>query len=266
MKKVDSLSSARGRLLLQELFYELKYHKQLGSLAIIIICWRVCVYDLELSKYVKTEVSILHKLGFIRGTKIWMEEIVNRFYFSTINSFVYFGAAVLLLLIGVRRFSESMDDNLVIAGVVFESLLLFFMFVVMLFTPDENSPTYTYSENSDDSQAELISEIGEIARDFAQSAVQFENLNEQLATLNTNQENLINKIELMAVSMADCSSPNPNLIIEMKQTNEELHNFRKSLVELNTIATTLKKEEIEFSVRKELEKIISNKVIYSGNE
>jgi hypothetical protein len=266
MKKVDSLSSSRGRLLLQELYYELKYHKQLGSLAIVMICWRVCVYDLELSKYVKTEVSILHKLGFIRGTKIWMEEIVNRFFFSTINSFVYFGAAILLLLIGVRRFSESMDDSLVIAGVIFESLLLFFMFIVMLFTPDEDSPTYIYSEPSDDTQAELISEIGEIARDFAQSAVQLENLNNQLGILNDNQVNLINKIEVMATSMADSSSPNPELIKEMKQTNEELGNFRKSLAELNSIATTLKKEEIEFSVRKELEKIISNKVINSSNE
>lgn len=266
MKKVDSLSSARGRLLLQELYYELKYQKQISSISILFIIWRICVYDADLSKYVKTEVSILHKLGFFRGTKIWMEEIVNRFFFSTLNSFVYFGAAVLLLLIGIRRFSESMDDNLVIAGVVFEALLLFFMFIVMLFTPDEDSPTYSYSESTADPQEELLSEIGEIARDFAQSAVQLENLSEQLVRLNDNQEELINKIGNLTEAFINNSNPNPELINEMKLTNKELETFRHSLAELNATASSLKKEEVEFSVRKELEKIISNKVLISGNE
>jgi hypothetical protein len=265
MKKVDSLSSARGRLLLQEVYYELKYKKQLSSISVLLNSWRICAYDTDLSKYVNTEVKILHRLGFWGGTKIWMEEIVNRFFFSTINSFVYFGAAVLLVLIGVRRFSDGMDDNFVIAGVIFEAMLLFFMFIVMLFTPDEDAPTFTYSDNSDDPQEELITEIGEIARDFAQSAVQLENLADELTKLNANQELLISKIGTLTEAFIENSSPNPKLLDAMRETNVELNNFKNSLTELNSTASMLRKEEIEFSVRKELEKIITNKVISSTN-
>ena len=266
MKKVDSLSSARGRLLLQEVYHELKYQKQAGSLAILLICWRICVYDSDLSKYVATEVNILHRLGFLRGTRIWMEEIVNRFYFSAINSFVYFGAAVLLVLIGVRRFSESMDDNLVIAGVVFEALMLFFMFIVMLFTPGEEAATFSYPEPEDVQKEELISEIGEIARDFAQAAVQLEILTGELARMNSNQELLIEKINELANTFADTASPNPELINCMKETNQELNNFKGTISELNNSAKILRKEEIEHSVRKEIEKIIINKILNNGNE
>ncbi|MBX3044281.1 MAG: hypothetical protein KIT33_11725 [Candidatus Kapabacteria bacterium] len=263
MKKVDSLSSARGRLLLQEVYYELKYKKQLGSISILLNMWRICVYDTDLSKYVSVEINVLHRLGFLRGTKIWMEEVVNRFFFSTINSFVYFGAAVLLVLIGVRRFSEAMSDNLVIAGVIFEAALLFFMFIVMLFTPDEESPTFTYIDSEEDVQEELLTEIGEIARDFAQSAVQLENLTEEIAKMNINQEKLVDKLDKLASSFADASSPNPDMLEIMKQTNSELETFRYVVSELNKSVTTLKKEEVEFAVRKELEKIISNNVINS---
>lgn len=266
MKKVDSLSSSRGRLLLQEVYHELKYQKQAGSLAILLICWRICVYDTDLSKYVKTDVTILHRLGFLRGTKIFMEEIVNRFYFSAINSFVYFGAAVLLVLIGVRRFSDSMDDNLVIAGVIFEALMLFFIFIVMLFTPGEESPTFSYPEPEDIQKDELINEIGEIARDFAQSAVQLEILTGELARINSNQEQLIEKIDKLASAFVETASPNPQFLSVMSETNSALLNFKDTLSVLNKSAEILRRDEIEYSVRKEIEKIISSKVVNNGNE
>lgn len=261
MNKIDTLSSASGRLLIQEVYYELKYKKQLSSLSILLILWRLCTYDNDLSKFLKSEVSVLHKLGFIRGTKIWMEEVVNRFFFSTINSFVYFGAAVLLVLIGVRRFSENMNDNFVIAGVVFEALLLFFMFIVMLFTPDEDTPTFTYSENNEDPQNDLLTEIGEIATEFAQSSVKLEAMTDELSRLNNNQEKLIEKIDKLTDVFAQNASPNPELIDIMKQTNNELNNFKNILTELNSTANNIKKEEIELTVRKELEKIITQNIL-----
>lgn len=266
MKKVDSLSSSKGRLLIQEVFHELKYQKQLGSFAILLICWRICVYDTEIAKYVKTEVSILHRLGFLRGTKIWMEEIVNRFYFSTINSFVYFGAAILLVLIGVRRFSESMDDSIVIAGVIFEALMLFFMFIVMLFTPGEETPTFSYPEPEDVQKEELLTEIGEIARDFAQSSVLLEILTDEIKKINFNQELLVEKIETLTNSFSQISSPNPEFIGIIKETNISLSEFKNTVQELNKSTELIRKEEVERAVRNEIEKIIFQKVLKSGNE
>lgn len=149
MRKVDSLSSADGRKIIHEIFHELKYKKQLSSISILANCWKICVYDIDLTKYINTEDQIEHRLGLFKGTAIWMEEIVNRFYFSVINSFVYFGAAVLLVIIGVRRFSDSIDDRFVIAGVVFEALMLFFMFIVMFFSPSDDGDDIYDNEDLD---------------------------------------------------------------------------------------------------------------------
>lgn len=266
MKKVDSFSSTSGRMLIQEVYYELKYKKQLSSTAILMLCWRICVSETDLTKYLNHEVRVLHRLGFIRGTKLWMEEIVNRFYFATINSFVYFGAAVLLVLIGLRRFSERVDDSIVIAGVVFEAMLLFFMFIVMLFSPDEDSPAFNFKLNEDDEEDNLITEIGEIARDFAHSSVQLENLTDELRVMNSNQENLVEKITALTEAFQNNASPNPDLISIMKSTNIELKEFKENLNKFNRSAEHLKKQEIEFAVRREIEKIVSDNLIKKGNE
>ena len=61
-----------------------------------LLCWRICTSERELFRYSKNEVTVLHPLGFFSGSGLWMEEIVNRYYYSTINSFVYFGAAIFI--------------------------------------------------------------------------------------------------------------------------------------------------------------------------
>ena len=42
-------------------------------------------------KLSKRDVVILHPLGVWSGTTLWMQEVVNRFYYSAINAFVYAG-------------------------------------------------------------------------------------------------------------------------------------------------------------------------------
>jgi hypothetical protein len=261
MRKVDSLSSSDGRKILHEIFRELKYKKQLGSLAILSSCWKICVYDTDLTKYIKTEDTVLHRLGFFKGTRIWMEEIVNRFYFSAINSFVYFGASVLLVVIGVRRFSDSVDDRLVIAGVVFEALMLFFMFIVMLFSPTDDEDESQNNEDSQFQKDELLTEIGEIAKDFANSSIQLETISNELMIMNDSQKMLIEKINVLGDNFQQMASPNPEMLIEMKQVNSVLSEFKQTIQELNQSALQLRKEEIEITVRRELEKILTQTIL-----
>ncbi len=254
MEKIDTLTSLEGRKLLQETFLHLRFKRQLSSIRSLLISWKICVFEKDISRYIDKEISLVHSLGFFSGTALWMEEVVNRFYFSSINSFVYFGAAVLLVIIGIRRFSEGVDDSLVIAGVVFEALMLLVMFVVMLFTPNEDG---VYDEDSEDN---IRAEIGEIGRDFAAVVIQMEKLNDALAGLTMQQEQLINSMKNTADNVSQAIAPNPQMIETMKQTNESLREFKNTVESLKSAADQLKKNEIEAAVRKELERILVEKI------
>lgn len=255
MDKLNTISSISGRTLLREVYKDLRYGRQRSSLGTLGVMWRICTFEKNLNKYVNRDIEIAMPLGFWSGTALWMEEIVNRFYFSTINSFVYFGAAILLVIIGMRRFDENVSLTLVFGGIVFESFMLFFMFIVMLFTPSEEP-----LEEEDDLADELITEIGEIGRDFAAAVVQLEQITDKFSHISDNQLLILDKLQAIAQSQADASSPNPEMLKQMQDTNLALNEFKSTLNQLNSTASMLKKEEIEFSVKKEIEKVFNNRL------
>jgi hypothetical protein len=266
MKQVNTLSSIEGRNLLYDIFYELRYERQLSGMSVLFTCWRICTYENELKKYISNDVEISHPLGLFAGTSLWMEEIVNRFYYSTINSFVYFGAAVLLVLIGVRRFSDQFSDNLVIAGVLFEAAMLIVMFVVMLFSPNEeikpkNGESKNGSKNSD--AGDLIYEIGELSRDLADVVIKLENIAELVGKSTETQDELLKTVGKAVTNLSAATAPNPEMIEIMKETNTTLLDFKNTVCELTDTTKSLRKDEIEYSVRKEVEKLILDKL--NGN-
>jgi hypothetical protein len=265
MKQIETLSSLEGRAILRRVYQELKFDKQLSSFSSLLLCWRICTHEREIFKYVNQDVTIVHPLGFFSGTALWMEEVLNRFYFSTINSFVYFGAAVLLILIGIRRFTPDFNDNIVIAGVIFESLMLVFMFLIMLFSPPEEV-SLSGGEITDEqnSVSDLIIEVGEIATDFAAVVVNLEQLSDTMKSILESQSQLIESVKELAHSNVLAVSPNPQLIETMKNTNHALEDFRQTVNNLNIAAETLKREEIEIAVRKEVERVLVNKVYYNN--
>jgi hypothetical protein len=258
MEKIDTLSTIAGRKLLQKIYYELRFERQISGFRTLIMCFRLCTFERELSKYTKSGFTLLHPLGFWAGTSLWMEEIVNRFYYSTINSFVYLGAALILLLVGVRKYSTIISDDLVISGIVFESLMLVFMFILMLFSPNEDINNDNVYEES--AEKELLNEIGEIGRDFAMVVVQLESISSSLKALNDRQFELINRIDQIAKYQADASSPNPEMLSIMKETNTSLLGFKDSINDLNDAALKIKTEEIKLELRKELDKVFVNKL------
>lgn len=258
MKNIENLSSLEGRSLLREIFKELRYEKQNSSFSTLAQCWRICVNERELFRYIKKEVTVLHPMGFFGGTGLWLEEVLNRYYFSTINSFVYFGAAVLLVLIGIRRFSNAIDDNVVIAGIGFEALMLIFMFVIMLFTP--NDEVLKSDEQAGGPQEELLGEIGEIGRDFAAVVIQLEQLGSSIEEMLQNQSEIINTTRDAVQISAQAVAPNPAMLESMSKTNEVLSDFRDTVHELVSSISLLKREQIEMAVKKEIEKIITGRL------
>lgn len=257
MRKIETLSSIEGRKTLIELFKELRYEKRLSSLASLFLAWKICVGGRDLRKYSNKEINVIHPLGFFSGTGLWMQEVVNRFYFSTINSFVYFGAAILLAIIGIRRFSESVSESMVIAGVAFEAFLLIIMFVVMLFSPNDEALEKTDDEESEGE--DLLSEIGEIGRDIAEAVNKLENVNGSINEMIRQQVNLLNQINQIAKSTGEAVSPNPQMLDSMRETNASLAEFKNTVDNLNDSINELKSEEIESAVRKEVERLFVNR-------
>ena len=256
MKQIDVISSIEGRKVLRELFIELKYKKQFSSFYVLFVLFRICTVEKDAQKYSSQTIEIEHSLGILRGTGLWMEEVVNRYYFSTINSFVYFGAAILLVLIGLRRFSSFLTDEMVIAGVIFEAGMLLLMFLVMLFSPEEEIAI----ENNDDQTQILVEEIGEIATDFATSTAKLDELSMKYDEMLILQKDLVNKNDTLINNISQTIKPNNEMLEAMQQTTIEINKLKSSFENLNTQLEHIKKEEIERAVRKELEKIFVEKI------
>ncbi|MFN8358569.1 MAG: hypothetical protein U0264_01520 [Candidatus Kapaibacterium sp.] len=257
MLQIESLSSLEGRSVLHDVFREFRYTKRMNTISTLALCWRICTKERELYRFADAEVTVLHPLGIFSGTGLWMEEIVNRFYFSTINSFVYFGAAILLVSVGFRRIYDDLPDSIVIGSVIFEALMLMFMFVVMFFSPTEEEAERS-SENS--TVEELVREVGEIARDYAAISVRLENIGDSLENFSSRQEALITTSR-EAVQVATMAvAPNPELMHSMRETTTALQEFAVAVRALTQSADALKREEIELAVRREVEKVLTQNV------
>ena len=254
MTQLSTLATLEGRAVLRAMFRELRYERRAGSFSAMMLCLRVCVREREIFRYVSREVSVQHPLGIAAGFSLWMQEIINRFYFSVISSFVYFGAAVLLLVVGLRRVMDTIPDWYLVGSVILESLMLVVMFVVMFFSPSEEE---TDVETESSAESELLREIGEIAGDYASSGIRLEQIAGALESLGRQQEELVRAVRENTGTAALAIAPNPQMLSSMAEVNAALAAFRDTLAELNDSAKALRREEVEAAVRRELQRIVS---------
>ncbi|MBQ6269599.1 MAG: hypothetical protein IJK61_05685 [Bacteroidetes bacterium] len=263
MKKIDNIASIEGRLLLQEIYHKLKFERQRNSFSVLLTLWRLCTIETDVNQYINKnneEITIQNKLGILRGTSLWLEEIVNRYYFSKINSLVYFGAAVLLVLIGLNNFSDLVNNHLVIYGLAFEASMLLLMFFIMLFTPNDEG--ILLNEESEDTKLlhELITDIGEISSDISMNASHLDNVSNKLVSIIDKQNQILTSVVNIAETNILAVKPNPQMLEIMQQTNTSLEQFNNDIKQLNQTVEKLKYEEIELIVRKEVEKFLTNKI------
>lgn len=256
--QINSLDSIKGRNILKEIYFDLKYKRFIKGMKLLFILWKICVNKENISKYSSIEIEIAHSLGFFRGSALWMAEIFNRYYFVSLNAFVYFGAAILLILVGLRKFSNLVSDNMVIFGFILEASMLILMFVFMLFNPSDANNEPVEKENSE--QFELISEVGEIARDFANATLQLEKISNNLSSIQIAHNQSILTISDISNNLKDATLPNQDMLISMKEINQSLIKFQENVKILNSELEKVKKEQIENAVKNELSKLINVKI------
>lgn len=256
MEKIDNLSSIEGRKFLHKLFFKLRYEKQLSAFSVLIACLRICISEKDTSKFINTEVTITHQLGVLSGIKLWLEEIVHRYFFTTINSFVYFGAAILLVLVGFRKF-YNLDSSYVIGGLIFEATLLLLVFITMLFAPNDEVELDEKNTDAND----LIHEIGEISTDFASSLDKLDTLNDNLSQLISKQNDIANLIEKLVNTNINITTPNDEFKNVIRENNNEILKFTEAVRELNFNLENIKNEQVKFEIKNEIEKILNKNLL-----
>lgn len=261
MKEITTLATLEGRSILRDIFRDLRFERQMSSFATTVLLWRICTKEQDLRRYSSLDVHVLYPLGIISGTSLWLQEIINRFFYSTINSFVYFGAAILLVTVGLRRIYESIPDSVIVASISLEAFLLAVMFFIMYFSPLDEENTDEQGEIERNKElSELLREVGEISREYAAMAVRLEQVTDAMREMSARQEALIATTRDSVQIASQAVAPNPELTAIMQQTGEQFKQFNSIVASLSNAAQELRKEEIEFSVRRELEKIIADTV------
>jgi len=258
--EITSLDSIKGRKYLQDIYNELKFEKNYGSINLLYTLWKICINPQNIQKYSSIDLIVSHSQGFFRGTALWMEEIFNRHYFSILNAFVYFGAAILLLLVGIRKFSSYINDTIVILGFVFEASLLILMFIFLLFSPKDEYENTDEDEKIESTNKELLDEIGEIATDFAESSFQLQKINSSLTEMIASQNYLINNLETFSQNLLKTIAPNEEFLNALQKVSQSLNDFEEQLKLLNNDLQNIKTMNIQASIRQELEKILMNNI------
>jgi hypothetical protein len=267
MTTIQTLSTPRGRSVLRDVFRELRYEKQVSGFTALLTCWRLCAFEREIFRYSRFAVSAQHALGIVAGTSLWMREIVNRFYFSTINSLVYLGAALLLLVIALYRFSDVVDVRYVIGSVFLESFMLFMLFVVMFFSPADDVELEQDEPETDDIEDEyvrqtkqLIEEVGEISADYAAFTDKMSDVTAVLASIAERQDALTASIQDLVSVTTRSLSPTPEFTTVVNDTNRALQDFTGSVRSFVHSAEALHRDEIQRAIQREVERILALRI------
>ncbi len=260
MTQLETLASVQGRKLLRDIYQELRFERRLNTLQTLGTLWRICTSEQELIRRSKRDVVVLHPLGPWQGTTLWMQEVVNRYYFSAINAWVYAGAALLLVAVGLTRLGVVQSTGMVVTGIVVEAVLLLVLFAVMYFTPPDDADETPQTATSD-STTELLREIGEIGRDYAAMAVQLEAIAASLNDLVERQDAIVNSMHTSVQAAVQAVAPNPEMLGSMKATTAALEGFATTVQKLTDRLKAVETHEVERHVRTELERILTRQIL-----
>lgn len=261
MTTIETLSSVNGRAILRDIYHELRFERQLGALGALRAMWSICTKERELIRTTKRDVVVLHPLGLVSGTALWMQEVVSRYFYTAINAFVYFGAALLLVAVGLNRTRVIDTPSLVVAGVILEAVLLMVLFLVMFFSPPDEEAQPEQEQSRAGATEELLRELGEIGRDYAAMAVQLETIAGTLNDLVERQDGMISGMRDSVEAAVNAVAPNPHLMNAMQSTTTALEKFSERVDVLGAHLQTLERQEVERLVRIELERILSRSVL-----
>jgi len=265
-QNIDNLASVAGRKYLQRYWYENTVVARRWKLALMLSCWRLCMFGRTLYlTEAEHPITIEHKLGLRVGTRVWMEEVCYKHFSNTVQAFVYLGAVVLLVFVGLR-FAELINERTALIGVGIEASMLFVLFIVMFYTPEDAYLNIDAEEPKvDNSAKEYLPLFREIYDELQDIGTMNAALGRHLTEMANKQESYMKELsqKFTYPSQNSVGKESVELIAQLKKPLDALS---ASMQEINANLRRITEKELEYLVRRELERVISGqKFSENGN-
>lgn len=254
---IDNLASVQGRRLLQKYWYENLFEGRRWKIGLMFTTWRLCVGGRTLYLAdAQQPVTVDHTLGLRLGTRVWMEEISYKHFMGTVQALVYLGAVVLLIFVGLR-FANLINERTSLIGIGIEAFMLFMLFVVMFFTPEEEFADVERGSSAEgDDAKEYLSVFKEIYNELQDIGTMNAALGRHLTEITNKQESYLREVsqKLTNTPSAGFSKETAELMYDVKVA---LGNLSTSIQDMNANLGRIAEKEMEYLVRREIEKMIS---------
>lgn len=132
---IKDLEIIEGRRLLHD-FYHDRRVKNSFELRTLFDCWRLCRKGTEVQFGDGRRVRFETYLGWKLGTRVFVEEILSRYYFNFIQGLVYLGALIVLITLALYLAGQTVW--FAYAGFMVEALFLLLLAVVTAYSPNDD--------------------------------------------------------------------------------------------------------------------------------
>ncbi len=259
---ITNLATPSGRSALQKYWKDLTIEQRNLVFPSLIHIWKTIVGGKSFTiSTTGTSYRIGHPLGIRLGTRVFMEEIVVRHYFNNVQALVYLGAVILLIFLALR-FAGLLSENIALIGIGIEALMLLVLFIVLFYTPDEEANgggegvAGREEGTSAGEETEEITVIREVLDELEDIGGTYATLGTRLEQLVRQQQESLQELNLRVERIQGLQELEYHSA-KLERTNDLLDRLVGSMERLNERVDLLIGKELEFHVRKELERHIA---------
>jgi hypothetical protein len=257
---ISNLATPAGRSAYQEYWHDLVIEQRRAVLPSLWQLWRTAAFGSEMRvTAIDTSYRPSHPLGPRVGTRVFMEEIIVRHYYNNVQALVYFGAVILLVFLGLR-FAGLLSENISLIGIAIEAMMLLVLFMVLFYSPEDDqfappiagtSTTEARAEQDAEDRGvikEVLEEIEEIGSSYAALALKLE----QAAR---GQEESLRELSVKIGAIQGLNLLESHAE-RLETTNTLLAQLTGAIESMNQRVDMLFGKELEFYVRRELERMV----------
>lgn len=259
---LSNLAAPEGRVAFQKYWYDLIVEQQSIVLSSLLRLWRTAVRGSSFNVSASGEsYRIAHPLGLRMGTRVFMEEIVVRHYFNNVQALVYLGAVLLLIFLALR-FANVLTEQVALIGIGIEVIMLLMLFTVLFYAPDEEVLAVQKESTQEEEQRtekrenddvyvirEVLEELEDIGGTYASLGIKLEDL---AKSHETGLRELNERVErIRGLDLLESHAE------RLEITNDLLRQLVGTMQGMNEKVEILLGKELEYLVRRELERRIS---------
>lgn len=261
---ISNLAAPEGRVAFQKYWYDLIVEQQSIVLTSLFRLWRTAVRGSSFNISSAGEsYRIAHPLGLRMGTRVFMEEVIVRHYFNNVQALVYLGAVLLLIFLALR-FAGLLTERVALIGIGIEVVMLLMLFIVLFYAPDDEISA-AHQENREEEKKQS-SDVGEDVHVIREVLEELEDIGGTYASLGLKLEDLAKSHEaglrelnervdrIRGLDMLESHAE------RLETTNELLRRLVDTMQGMNEKVELLLGKELEYLVRRELERRVSGSV------